>query len=37
MVLCVALLIVLSGMAIEGAGAIVNHGVKVALLGEHGR
>jgi hypothetical protein len=32
MVLCVALLIVLSGMAVEGAGAIVNHGVKVALL-----
>jgi hypothetical protein len=32
MVLCVALLIVLTGMAIEGAGAIVNHGVKVALL-----
>lgn len=37
MVLCVALLIVLSGMAIEGAGAIVNHGVKVALLSEHGK
>jgi hypothetical protein len=37
MVLCVALLIVLSGMAIEGAGAIVNHGVKVALLSVYRR
>ena len=37
MALCVALLIVLSGMAIEGAGAIVNHGVKVALLSVYGR
>jgi len=32
MVLCVALLIVASGLAIEGSGAIINHGVKVALL-----
>src|SRR5665213_2118431 len=32
MVLCVAMLIVLSGLAIEGSGAIINHGVKVALL-----
>jgi hypothetical protein len=32
MVLCVALLIVLCGLAIEGSGAIINHGVKVALL-----
>jgi hypothetical protein len=32
MVLCVAMLIVVSGLAIEGAGAIINHGAKVALL-----
>jgi hypothetical protein len=32
MVLCVAMLIVLTGMAIEGAGAVIDHGVKVALL-----
>lgn len=32
MVLCVAMLIALSGLAIEGCGAIINHGVKVALL-----
>ncbi len=32
MVLCVALLIALTGMAIEGAGAVIDHGVKVALL-----
>jgi len=32
MVLCVAMLIVLSGLAIEGSGAVINHGVKVALL-----
>lgn len=32
MVLCVAMLIVLSGLVIEGAGAIINHGAKVALL-----
>src|SRR5579862_1769714 len=34
MVLCVAALIALSGLAIEGSGAIINHGVKVALLDE---
>jgi hypothetical protein len=32
MVLCVAVLIALSGMAIEGSGAVIDHGVKVALL-----
>jgi hypothetical protein len=32
MVLCVAMLIVLSGLGMEGFGAIVNHGAKVALL-----
>jgi hypothetical protein len=32
MALCVAMLIVLSGLAIEGSGAIINHGAKVALL-----
>jgi hypothetical protein len=32
MVLCVAMLIVLSGLSIEGSGAVINHGVKVALL-----
>jgi len=32
MVLCVAMLIALSGMGMEGFGAIVNHGAKVALL-----
>lgn len=32
MVLSVALLIVFTGMAIEGAGAIVDHGVKLALV-----
>ena len=32
MVLCVAMLIMLSGLAIEGSGAVINHGVKVALL-----
>jgi hypothetical protein len=32
MVLCVAILIVLTGLFIEGAGAIIDHGVKVALL-----
>lgn len=30
MVLCVASLIVLSGLAMEGAGAIINHGAKLA-------
>ena len=32
MVLCVAMLIVLSGLAIEGSGAVINHGAKVAIL-----
>src|SRR5579864_9470676 len=32
MALCVAMLIVVSGLAIEGAGAIIKHGAKVALL-----
>ena len=32
MVLWVAVLIALSGLAIEGSGAIINHGAKVALL-----
>lgn len=32
MALCVAMLIALSGLAIEGSGAIINHGAKVALL-----
>lgn len=32
MVLCVAMLIVLTGMVLEGSGAIIDHGVKVALL-----
>jgi hypothetical protein len=32
MVLCVAMLIVLSGLSIEGFGAIINHGAKVALM-----
>src|SRR5271170_519854 len=30
MVLCVSMLIVLSGLAIEGSGAIVNHGAELA-------
>jgi hypothetical protein len=32
MVVAVALLIALSGLGMEGFGAIVNHGAKVALL-----
>jgi hypothetical protein len=32
MVLSVAMLIVITGMAVEGAGAVIDHGVKVALL-----
>jgi hypothetical protein len=32
MVICVAMLIALSGLAIEGAGAVINHGAKVALI-----
>jgi hypothetical protein len=35
MVLCVTLCIVLTGIAIEGAGAAIDHGVKVALLRVH--
>jgi hypothetical protein len=35
MVLCVALLIVCTGMFIEAAGAAVDHGVKIALLQAH--
>jgi hypothetical protein len=35
MVLCVTLMIVITGLAIEGAGAIIDHGVKVALLRGH--
>lgn len=37
MVLWVAMLIVLSGMAIEGFGAIVNHGAKIALSRDSGK
>ena len=38
MVMSVAVLIVLTGLAVEGAGAIIDHGVKIALLrgGEKG-
>jgi len=32
MVLCVSFSIALTGMAIEGAGAVIDHGVKVSLL-----
>src|ERR1700722_7858056 len=32
MVLCAAALIVLSGLTVEGVGAVIDHGVKVALL-----
>jgi len=32
MVLCIAALIALSGLAIEGSGAVIDHGVKVELL-----
>jgi len=32
MVLCVAALIALSGLALEGSGAVIDHGVKVELL-----
>jgi hypothetical protein len=31
MVLCVAVLIAFSGLAIEGSGAVINHGAKIAL------
>jgi hypothetical protein len=36
-VLSVAGLIVITGLAMEGAGAIINHGVKVALLQNAGK
>ena len=36
MVLCVAMLIVLTGLAIEGSGAIINHGAKVAFMHARG-
>jgi hypothetical protein len=32
MVLCVSMLIALTGMAIEGSGAIINHGAKIAYV-----
>lgn len=32
LVLSIAMLIVISGLVVEGAGAIIDHGVKVALL-----
>jgi len=32
MVLSVSMLIVITGLAVEGAGAIIDHGVKIALL-----
>lgn len=32
MVMSVSMLIVLTGLAVEGAGAVIDHGVKVALL-----
>jgi hypothetical protein len=37
MVLCVSLGIVLTGVAIEGAGAVISHGAKLALLVSHGQ
>jgi hypothetical protein len=37
MVLWVAMLVVLSGMAIEGFGAIINHGAKIALSRDGGK
>ena len=36
MVLSVSMLIVLTGLAVEGAGAVIDHGVKVALLRGNG-
>jgi len=36
MVLCVAALIALSGLIVEGSGAVIDHGVKVALLRSFG-
>ena len=32
MVMSVSMLIILTGLAVEGAGAIIDHGVKIALL-----
>jgi hypothetical protein len=32
LVLCIAGLIAITGLAVEGAGAVIDHGVKVALL-----
>ena len=32
MVMSVSILVVLTGLAVEGAGAIIDHGVKIALL-----
>jgi hypothetical protein len=37
MVLSVSMLIVLTGLAVEGAGAIIDHGVKIALLRGSGK
>lgn len=37
LVMSVALLIVLTGLAVEGAGAIIDHGVKIALLRGSGK
>jgi hypothetical protein len=37
LVICVAGLIVVTGLAIEGAGAVIDHGVKVALLRSNGK
>lgn len=34
-VLCVSMLIVLAGLTLEGSGAIVNHGAKIALEQTH--
>jgi hypothetical protein len=35
MVLSVSMLIILTGLAVEGAGAVIDHGVKIALLRGH--
>jgi hypothetical protein len=37
LVLSVSALIVITGMAVEGAGAVIDHGVKVALLPNHSK
>ena len=34
--LCIAGLVAITGMALEGAGAVIDHGVKIALL-QHAR